>query len=214
MPAIAQDVDRLKYQPAPEAKDAKDAKPSPEMLTLKLRFKQPEGDVSVKREFPIEDPGKKTAEPSLETEWQAAVAAYGMVLRGSKHRGQADLRLARELAMGSRGPDASGRRREFIDLILTTEKLAAGQPLMPAELPQQVSAEEGKETASVKGKYESLLTTLPVPGDLGLYGAFNDYGYWEGNTYGDNEDLPKAHWVYVYPNWYLWGETSKGKAKE
>ena len=156
----------------------------------------------------MQDPGKKTVEPTAETEWQAAVAAFGMVLRNSKHKGQADLRLVKELATGSRGPDASGLRREFIDLILTTEKLASGQPLQPAQIPQEMPAEEAQKTASVKGKYQTLLKTLPASQDLGVYGAFNDYGYWEGKTYGDNEDLPKAHWVYVYPNWYLW-ESSK-----
>lgn len=210
MPAIAQDIDRLKYQPAPEVK-GNDAKPSPELLTLKLRYKQPDEDVSVKREYPVKNPGKDRKEPSVQTEWQAAVAAFGMVLRGSKHKGEADLRLVRELAMGSRGPDPSGRRREFIDLILTAEKLAAGQPLAPAQKPEEVSTEEGQKTASVKGKYQKLLKTLNVPNDLRIYGAFNDYGYWEGNTYGKHDDLPKAHWVYVYPNWYLWSETAEGK---
>jgi Ca-activated chloride channel family protein len=208
MPAVAQDVDRLKYQPLPEA-DPK-TEPSPEMLTLKLRWKKPEEDVSVKREYPVMDPGKKAAEPASDTEWQAAVAAFGMVLRNSKHKGQADLRLVKELALGSRGPDPTGLRREFIDLILTTERLASGQPLQPAEVPQAQPAEEAEKTASVKGKYQTLLKTLAAPEDLGVYGAFNDYGYWEGKTYGDNEDLPKAHWVYVYPNWYLW-ESAQGK---
>ncbi len=128
MPAadIAKEVDRLKYQPAPKAKPA-EKKPSPELLTLKLRFKKPDGEKSVKREFPVLDPGKKAEEPTRETEWQAAVAAYGMVLRGSKYKGQADLKLIHELALGSRGPDPSGRRQEFIDLISATEKLATGQ---------------------------------------------------------------------------------------
>ncbi len=123
MPAVAEGVDRLKYQPA---KPAKDVKPSPELLTLKLRFKQPDEDVSVKREFPVKDPGQKAAQPSGELEWQAAVAAFGMVLRNSQHKGQADLRLVRELALGSRGKDPSGRRKEFIDLVSIAEKLATG----------------------------------------------------------------------------------------
>ena len=210
MAAVAEGVDNLKYQPAPQT----DVKPSPDMLTLKLRFKKPDEDVSVKREYPVQDPGKKAAEPSRDTEWQSAVAAFGMVLRNSKHKGDADLRLVRELAMGSRGPDPTGRRREFIDLVLTAEKLATGQPLQPAQIPEQLPADEAQKAASVKGKYQQLLKTLSAPEDLGVYGAFNDYGYWEGQIYGDNQDLPKAHWVYVYPNWYLWGETATEKTEE
>ena len=203
MPAVAEGVDRLKYQPIEKKTDTK---PSTEMLTLKLRFKQPDEGVSVKREYPVKAPGKNRTEPTVQTEWQAAVAAFGMVLRNSKHKGQADLRLVKELAMGSRGPDPSGRRREFVDLVLTAERLAGGGA--PVRNLKEVSKEEGKKTASVKGKYKNLLQTLNAPQDLQTYGAFNDYGYWEGKSYLNQDDLPKAHWVYVYPNWYLWGEST------
>ena len=40
-----------------------------------------------------------------------------MILRNSKYRGDASLDLVLELANSSRGPDESGRRREFIDLV-------------------------------------------------------------------------------------------------
>ena len=50
-------VDPLKYgAPAkPEAETYAAAEPSPEMLTLKIRYKQPDGDTSTKLEFPLVD---------------------------------------------------------------------------------------------------------------------------------------------------------------
>lgn len=60
-------------------------------------------------------------------------------------------------------------------------------------------------TASVNGKYQNLLMTLNVPGDQSKYGSFKDWGYWSGTTYAGYSNLPPGYWVYVYPNWYIWG---------
>src|SRR5581483_3020224 len=59
--------------------------------------------------------------------------------------------------------------------------------------------------ASADGKYEDLLRTICVPGDRAGYGAFNDYGYWAGDCWAGYKDLPPGYWVYVAPNWYIWG---------
>jgi hypothetical protein len=52
--------------------------------------------------------------------------------------------------------------------------------------------------------------TVPSTSDA-TYGAFTEYGYWAGNEWGGHENLPKGHWVYVAPHWYIWGETSAKK---
>ena len=31
----------------------------------------------------------------------------------------------------------------------------------------------------------------------------------ETEAYAGYRDLPTGYWVYVYPNWYIWGETKK-----
>jgi hypothetical protein len=62
-------------------------------------------------------------------------------------------------------------------------------------------------TASVNGKYSNLLKTLNVPGDQAQYGNFYEWGYWNGNAYAGYSNLPPGYWVYVYPNWYVWGST-------
>jgi hypothetical protein len=59
--------------------------------------------------------------------------------------------------------------------------------------------------ASVGGKYCDLLRTIAVPADRDGYGAFNDWGYWAGAEWAGYTDLPPGYWVYVYPNWYIWG---------
>ena len=65
------------------------------------------------------------------------------------------------------------------------------------------SADEVK--ASVSGKYSNLLNVLYIPGDQGSYGDFYDWGYWTGDSWGSYTNLPPGYWVYVYPNWYIWG---------
>lgn len=59
--------------------------------------------------------------------------------------------------------------------------------------------------ASVNGKYYNLLKTLNVPGDQGSYGSFYDWGYYSGTSWAGYNNLPPGYWVYVYPNWYIWG---------
>ncbi|MBN1883518.1 MAG: hypothetical protein JW885_15230 [Deltaproteobacteria bacterium] len=59
--------------------------------------------------------------------------------------------------------------------------------------------------ASVNGKYYNLLTTISVPDDRGGYGDFYEWGYWSGTSYAGYSNIPAGYWVYVYPNWYIWG---------
>jgi len=67
--------------------------------------------------------------------------------------------------------------------------------------------------ASVGGKYSRLLKKIEEKADLENYNKFHDYGAWQGTSYAGHNDLPAGYWVYVYPNWYIWGDT-KGTPKE
>jgi hypothetical protein len=60
-------------------------------------------------------------------------------------------------------------------------------------------------TASVNGKYYNLLRTIYVPTDRGSYGDFYEWGHWNGSSWKGHKNLPPGYWVYVYPNWYIWG---------
>jgi hypothetical protein len=62
--------------------------------------------------------------------------------------------------------------------------------------------------ASVEGKYRDLRRIIPVPADKQNHTEFCDYGMYNGTAYAGYNDLPAGYWVYVYPHWYIWGETN------
>ncbi len=114
-------VDALKYQQA--AKPAPAAK-SDEIMTVKLRYKKPDGDTSDKIEIPVRgDPGA-IASAGADLKFASAVAEFGMLLRHSPHKGSADWKGVLERAAAGRGADGHGDRAEFIDLVRTAEKLS------------------------------------------------------------------------------------------
>jgi Ca-activated chloride channel family protein len=117
-------VDASKYTKTTEVPVAPDTKPaSDETMTVKLRFKAPEGDVSKKIERGVIDDDRDYAKASDDFKFAAAVAAFGMVLRDSPHKGTATLGGVRELANEGKGPDLSGYRSEFLDLVRKAESL-------------------------------------------------------------------------------------------
>jgi Ca-activated chloride channel family protein len=88
-------VDALKYvKPAALT----DAAKSGELLTLKLRYKQPDGDKSTLMETPVKDSGQKYGQATADFKFAAAVAAFGMILRDSEFKGNATLGAVQELA--------------------------------------------------------------------------------------------------------------------
>jgi Ca-activated chloride channel family protein len=124
--ALQKPVDPLKYQPSlskpvpvtePAAPAATPAPVSNELLTLKLRYKEPEGDTSKLVEFPLTDRGTDWAKSSRDFRFAAAVAGYGMLLRDSPYKGEATWSAVREWAQEGKGADASGYRTEFLALL-------------------------------------------------------------------------------------------------
>jgi Ca-activated chloride channel homolog len=123
-----QSVDALKYVKPAELTDA--AK-NGELFTLKLRYKQPDGEKSSLMETPVKDAGKKYGEASGDFKFAAAVASFGMILRDSQFKGNATLAAVQELAGeglqkhdgGNNGADDAkenderARRAEFIQLV-------------------------------------------------------------------------------------------------
>ena len=111
-------VDPLRYQkPTAPKVDLTDAANTGELFTLKLRYKQPDGDTSKLIEHPVKDSGKKYREASGDFKFAASVAAFGMTLRHSRHRGTITLDGIKELAMEGRSFDPGGYRSEFVTLI-------------------------------------------------------------------------------------------------
>ena len=58
--------------------------------------------------------------------------------------------------------------------------------------------------ASANGKYTNLLQTLSCPKDRRRYGKYTDYGYWGGGPWC-RQAGKAGYWVWVAPNWYIWG---------
>jgi Ca-activated chloride channel family protein len=114
-------VEPLKYQ---QPGGPADAAKGPDLLTLKLRFKEPEGDKSELLEFPVVDGGAKLDAATEDYRFAAAVAEFGLLLRGSRYKGGATFAQVRDLATGARTFDPSGYRAEFLELVRAAEALA------------------------------------------------------------------------------------------
>ncbi|HET9983225.1 MAG TPA: von Willebrand factor type A domain-containing protein [Longimicrobiales bacterium] len=102
--------DSLRYQ---RTRVAADAASHPELLFLKVRYKDPDGARSKLLEQPVLDGGRA---PSGDFRFAAAVAELGMLLRGSEHRGAASLDQVLALARAGLGEDPGEYRRGFVRL--------------------------------------------------------------------------------------------------
>lgn len=119
-------VDPLKYQTATAKESAKLAKAdaSPELLTLKLRYKTPTSEESSRLEFPLIDSGEVFAEASKDFKFAAAVAGFGMLLRESPHKGTTSFDSVHGWAESGLGEDSNGYRREFMELVRKAKGLS------------------------------------------------------------------------------------------
>jgi Ca-activated chloride channel family protein len=88
-----------------------------DMLILKLRYKQPEADKSKLIEITVKDQGGSFAQASGDFKFASAVAAFGMILRDSPHKGSANFGAVEEWAGDGMGKDTSGYRKEFLELV-------------------------------------------------------------------------------------------------
>ena len=110
-------VDPLKYATPATATAAALGLATDELATIKLRYKQPDGDTSRLIEAVAHDEGRTLAEMHEDFQFASAVASFGMILRGSPYANGWTLAAVRELASGAIGTDAEGYRTEFIELV-------------------------------------------------------------------------------------------------
>ncbi len=116
-------VDALKYQQVESRSQKPASTDSPELLTVKIRYKDTEGDVSKKLEFPLIDTGADFSKADGEFHFAAAVAAWGMLLRDSAHKGSVTYDQVLNWAEDGLGDDAGGYRAEFIQLVRRSMEL-------------------------------------------------------------------------------------------
>ena len=111
-------VDELKYQQPAALPD--DAPFSDELMTLKLRYKAPDGDTSTLMEIPVANELVTFDSADPDFQFATAVAAFGMILRDSPYKGTATLDYVLETAQAAQGvageaPDE--HRAEFVELV-------------------------------------------------------------------------------------------------
>jgi Ca-activated chloride channel family protein len=119
-PSVAVAGDSLTYQ---QVTLKPTASRSNDLLTDRLRYKEPTGTRSRLLSVPVVDEGE-WGTPDLR--FASAVAAFAMVLRNSEYRGSADYNLVLALARESRGEDEEGYREEFISMVERARMLSAG----------------------------------------------------------------------------------------
>ena len=114
-------VDPLKYQ-SKTVSDA--AAKSPELLTVKLRYKAPTGQKSTLVTQPLIDHEAPFAKTSNAFRFSTAVAEFGLLLRQSKHRGSASYTAVIERAQRALGADKEGYRAAFVQLARKAQAIA------------------------------------------------------------------------------------------
>ncbi len=104
-------------EPSKYVKPAKVDKNAQELLTVRLRYKAPDGQTSKEIDHPVPSEVTDLGRASSDTKFAASVAEFGLLLRGSKYRAQASYDAVLELARANLDDDPSGRRHEFVSLV-------------------------------------------------------------------------------------------------
>ena len=115
-------VDPLKYQSSRPAKLSSNDL-SDEYLTIKLRYKKPDGLTSMMLEKPVREYITAMEDVSDNLRYAAAVSEFGMILRDSEFKGNATLDGAARLARSAQGEDEDGYKSEMIRLINTVKDM-------------------------------------------------------------------------------------------
>ena len=115
-------VDDLKYQKNKTALNK--ASHNGEIMNIKLRYKQPDGDVSKLIEHPVFDTQLSLTATSNNFRFAASVAEFGMLLRNSEYKSNSTFNNVVALAKNSTGSDEEGYRKEFIKLVTNAQSIA------------------------------------------------------------------------------------------
>ncbi len=110
----------LKYQrPAELTPAARTA----EWLTVQLRYTDPVQSEARLQSFAGVDRSSAILEPSNDFKFAAAVAGFGLMLRQSPHRGEANYDLLLTLAQAGQRSEILGERSKFIELMQQARRL-------------------------------------------------------------------------------------------
>ena len=104
----------LKYQ---ETKIKKDAQTTDEILTVRIRYKEPDGKKSKEFSEALKGAPVKVSKSTNNFRFSAAVAEFSMILRDSEFKGDSNLESVTELAKNAKSDDPFGYRAEFLTLV-------------------------------------------------------------------------------------------------
>ncbi|PQO44931.1 vWA domain-containing protein [Blastopirellula marina] len=111
-------VDELKYQ---TERKPTEAAQSNELMTLKLRYKQPESDVSTLMTYPVIDEGHQFNQSTGDFQFASAVAMFGLKLRSSQFHSDTNFAEIEELVASNVDGPGSSYREEFLELVRKAE---------------------------------------------------------------------------------------------
>ena len=117
-------IEQSKYQ---ETRVSESARRSNELMTIRFRYKRPDGQKSMLIEKPVIDEQIALNKTSDNFRFSAAVAGFGMLLRDSKFSGTATFSEMRKLAAGAKGKDIYGYRTEFLTLVEKCDLIVASR---------------------------------------------------------------------------------------
>jgi Ca-activated chloride channel family protein len=124
-------VDSLRYQIMPNTKaTAKQAKYSDEVITVKLRYKEPDGDKSSLLSYQVGGNPVAIEKATDNFRFAAAVASFGMLLRNSEYKGAASYDLVKSMADKALGKDIEGYRKEFLQLVGIASGISSGKEIV------------------------------------------------------------------------------------
>ncbi|NIJ53634.1 YfbK domain-containing protein [Dyadobacter arcticus] len=112
-------TDALKYQKT----DASEIGKTDEMLTVKVRYKNPDNEKSVLFDLPVKNVSKAFSACSQDLQFASAVAEFGLLLRNSEYKGTSSYHHVISQAKAAFGKDDEGYRSEFVRLVKTTQAL-------------------------------------------------------------------------------------------
>jgi Ca-activated chloride channel family protein len=120
------DVDKLKYQK--EVQPLSKSSHNNEIMTVKFRYKAPDGDMSKLIEHAVKDNEIAIAKTSDNFRFAASVAEFGMLLRNSEFKSAATFNNVLKLARNAKAKDEEGYRSEFIRLVESAQLVAKANP--------------------------------------------------------------------------------------
>lgn len=106
-------VDDLKYSQPNSTGDAN----SSELLTVKLRYKEPKESESKLLSIGLTDTNKSFENASDNLRFASSVAEFGLLLRNSRYKGNANFNQVAQIANSSKGSDLKGYRADFVELV-------------------------------------------------------------------------------------------------